>query len=97
VRRDRDSCHLVVQPADVLLEMERARASAGVSPVSMASDTSGRADSAATFGEVAAVEITTSSPIQRNPTGITRGVAAGRVASNPAGSAVALLVGEEAL
>jgi hypothetical protein len=36
--------------------------------------TSGRAESAATFGEVVAQEITNSSPVQKNPTGITRGV-----------------------
>jgi hypothetical protein len=40
----------------------------------MVSATSGRADSAATFGDVVAVEITTWSPVQRKPTGITRGV-----------------------
>jgi hypothetical protein len=40
----------------------------------MASATSGRADRAATFGAVVAVEITNSSPVQKNPTGITRGV-----------------------
>jgi hypothetical protein len=31
-------------------------------------------DSAVTFGEVAAEEITNGSPVQKNPTGITRGV-----------------------
>ena len=40
----------------------------------MESATSGRADSALTFDEVVAVEITTWSPVQKNPTGITRGV-----------------------
>ena len=54
--------------------IERARAWSGVSPASMARATSGRADSAATFGEVVAVEITTWSPVQKKPTGITRGV-----------------------
>ena len=39
----------------------------------MASATSGRTDSAATFGEVVAVEITNSSPVHQNPTGITHG------------------------
>jgi hypothetical protein len=40
----------------------------------MDSATSGRADSAVTFGEVVAVDITTWSPVDQNPTGITRGV-----------------------
>jgi len=53
---------------------ERARAPPGVSPVSMESATPGRADRAATFGEVSAVEITNCAPVQKNPTGITRGV-----------------------
>jgi hypothetical protein len=40
----------------------------------MARAMSGCADSAATFGEVVAVEITNWAPVQKNPTGITRGV-----------------------
>jgi hypothetical protein len=40
----------------------------------MVSATSGRADSVVTFGEVVADEITTSSPVQKNPIGITRGL-----------------------
>jgi len=40
----------------------------------MESATPGRADRAATFGEVSAVEITNCAPVQKNPTGITRGV-----------------------
>jgi hypothetical protein len=36
----------------------------------MAKATSGRADSAVTFGEAVAEEITTWSPVQKNPTGI---------------------------
>jgi hypothetical protein len=54
--------------------IESARAWSGVFPPSMDKATSGRADSAAIFGEVVAVEITNSSPVQKNPTGITRGV-----------------------
>jgi hypothetical protein len=53
---------------------DSARACPGVSPPSTDSATSGRAFSAATFGEVVAVEITNSVPVQKKPTGITRGV-----------------------
>ena len=52
---------------------ESALAVLGRSPVSMLSATSGRADSAVTFGELAAVDRTISVPVQKNPMGITRG------------------------
>jgi hypothetical protein len=54
--------------------IERARAWSGASPTSIVRATSGRADSAVTLGEVVAVEITTWSPVQKKPIGITRGV-----------------------
>ena len=49
------------------------RASSGVLPVSMDSETSGRSDSDASFGELVAVDTTNSSPVQEKPTGTTLG------------------------
>src|SRR4029453_12164955 len=47
--------------------IDRDRAWSGVSPTSMVKATSGRADSAATLGELGAVETTTCSPVQEQP------------------------------
>jgi hypothetical protein len=48
-------------------------ASAGVSPTSIVSATSGRDDNACTLGAVVAVQMTIWFPSQWKPTGITRG------------------------
>ena len=64
-------------PATVSIEamprMSSDFAPPGESPLSMASATFGRDDSAATFGEVVAVQTMMRSPFQRKPTGIARG------------------------
>jgi hypothetical protein len=54
--------------------IDRLRAPSGVLPASIAGATSGRADSAANFGVVVAVETTAWSPVQKKPTGTTLGV-----------------------
>ena len=51
--------------------IDRDRACSGVSPTSMVKATSGGTESAATFGELGAVEITICSPVQKEPIGIT--------------------------
>jgi hypothetical protein len=57
-----------------LPRIDKARAVSGVSPESMDMATSAAFDRAETFGDVGAVAMTKSAPVQKYPTGMTRGV-----------------------